>query len=562
VLVPRVMSRFPSCPVMFGLLFLPVSLLGAQGTLPDSVRPGVDAVFARWNHTDTPGCALGISQDGRIVYERGYGMSELQYGLAITPQSIFHVASISKQFTAFSAALLAQDGKLSLDDDIRKYLPEIPDYGTPITVRQLMHHVSGLRDQWQLLGYAGWRFPEDLITEQDVLNIVRRQKGLNFTPQHEWLYSNTGFTLLAVIVKRVSGVSLREFAQQRIFAPLGMTHTHFHDDHSMIVPGRTSAYEARVSGWKISIPDFDTYGATSLFTTTGDLLKWMANLDHPTVGTAALVAEAQTSAVLSDGTPANYGYGLSLGKYRGLTAIGHGGADAGYRAQVERYPERGLAIAVLCNASSSGPNVLVRRVADVVLGTSVPAEPATADPVPQQVSAATLARWVGTYRDTVSQTVIRIRQSGDTLRMVSGVRLIPTSDTTMRMAGSANTLVLHMEGGQVTGVRQLPKGLRDVEYRRESTMVPANGYLAAYAGSYYSEELDARYTLVARDSVLAVEFRKMTDASLAPVFRDGFLANFGATILFTRDAKKRITGFTLTDARVRGVRFEREGVKR
>ena len=188
--------------------------------------------------------------------------------------------------------------------------------------------MSGLRDQWQLLGYAGWRFPEDLITEQDVLNIVKRQKGLNFTPQHEYLYSNTGFSLLAVIVSRVSGISLREFAQQRIFAPLGMTHTHFHDDHSMIVPGRTSAYEPRGSGWRISIPDFDTYGATSLFTTTGDLLKWMANLDHTTVGTAQMVAAAQKSAVLFDGTPAGYGFGLTVGTYRGLTAIGHGGADA------------------------------------------------------------------------------------------------------------------------------------------------------------------------------------------------------------------------------------------
>lgn len=560
--VLRWSARMVAALALFAALPAMTPPLAAQGALTPFVRSQVDAVFARWDHTNTPGCALGVSQNGRTVYERGYGMAELQYGLAITPQSIFHVASISKQFTAFSVALLAQDGKLSLDDDIRKYLPEIPDYGTVITVRQLMHHVSGLRDQWQLLGYAGWRFPEDLITEQDVMNIVRRQKRLNFTPQSEWLYSNTGFTLLAVIVKRVSGQSLREFAQQRIFGPLGMVHTHFHDDHAMIVPGRTSAYIPQANGWKISIPDFDTYGATSLFTTTGDLLTWMNNLDHPTVGTAQLVAEAQKSAVLSDGTPANYGYGLSLGTYRGLVAIGHGGADAGYRAQVERYPERELSIAVLCNAGTAAPNVMLRRVADAVLGASVPAEAVNTDPEPQQVSVDVLARWVGTYRDTVSQSVLRILLSGDTLRQANGPRLIPTNDTTLRLAGSATTYVLRMNGGHVTGLRQLPRTLRNIEYRREASRAPGRDSLATYAGTYYSEELDVRYTLAVRDSVLTVEFRKIDDAPMTMVFPDGFLSSFGATIIFTRDARQRITGFTLTDGRVRGVRFDREGAKR
>lgn len=555
-------SRFVARTLAF-MVVMHTAPLDAQGVLPDSMRTRVDAVFARWDHTNTPGCALGISEQGRTVYERGYGMAELQYALAVTPQSIFHVASISKQFTAFSVALLAQDGKLSLDDDIRKFVPELPDYGTPISVRQLMHHVSGLRDQWQLLGYAGWRFPEDLITEQDVLNIVRRQKGLNFAPQAEYMYSNTGFTLLAMIVKRVSGRTLRDFAEQRIFAPLGMTHTHFHDDHTMIVPGRTSAYEPRDGGgWHISIPVFDTYGATSLFTTTGDLLKWMANLDRPTVGTSQLVAAAQTSAVLTDGTPANYGYGLTIGTYRGLSAIGHGGADAGYRAQVERYPARGLAIAVLCNASNSGPGVLLRRVADVMLGTSVPVAVVPVDTVPKAVSADVLARWVGTYRDTVGQGILRVRRSGDTLRLSDGRRLMPTSDTTVRIAGTTGAFVLRSTGGVVNGVKQVPKGTRDVVYRRETPVVASSALLAVYAGSYYSEELDARYVLVARDSVLAVEHRKLTDAKLTPEFADGFSSSFGATILFTRDAKQRLTGFTLTDGRVRGVRFVREGVKR
>jgi CubicO group peptidase (beta-lactamase class C family) len=195
----------------------------AQQPSDDSTRAAVDRVFAQWNRTDSPGCALGVARGGKVVYEKGYGMSNLESDIAITPGSIFHVASVSKKFTAMAAMLLARDGKLSLDDDIRKYLPEIPDYGHRITVRDSLTHTSGLRDQWDLLFFARGRFDEDRITEADVLDIVSRQKALNFVPGTEYLYSNTGFTLVGTIVKRVSGKTLREFADERIFQPLGMT---------------------------------------------------------------------------------------------------------------------------------------------------------------------------------------------------------------------------------------------------------------------------------------------------------------------------------------------------
>lgn len=561
----RSSRRVHAVASLCGALVVGAAPLDAQRTLPDSLRTKVDAVFTGWDRSNSPGCALGISERGKVVYERGYGMSDLQHALAIAPQSIFHVASVSKQFTAFAVAMLAEDGKLSLDDDVRKHIPELPAYATPITVRQLMHHTSGLRDQWQLLGYAGWRIPEDLITERDVMNIVQRQRGLNFTPQSEWVYSNTGFTLLAVIVRRVSGQSLRDFAHQRIFVPLGMTRTHFHDDHSMIVAGRTSAYAPRPGGgWRISLPVFDTYGATSLFSTTGDLLTWMANLDQPTVGSATLVADAQKSAVLSDGTPANYGYGLSLGTYRGLQVVGHSGGDAGYRAQIERYPSRGLGIAVLCNAATAAPGVLARRVADVMLGSSVPSDASTAtDSAAYAATPAQLERWVGVYRDTVAQTVMSVRRTGEGLRLSDGRSLTPVSDTSVRVGTGSVRLVLRIEKGQVTGMRQLPRGLRDIVLRRETAVTPGKAVLAPYVGTYYSDELDVRYELVSNDTVLALKHRKFNgNALLRAEFVDGYSSTMGATFLFTRDAKKRITGFTLSDGRVRGVRFEREGEKR
>jgi CubicO group peptidase (beta-lactamase class C family) len=529
----------------------------ALGQLPDSVRIRVDAVFSRWDRTDSPGCALGISQQGTPVYSRGYGMSDLQHGLAITPASIFHVASISKEFAAYSVALLAEDGRLSLDDDVRKYVPEVPDLGKVITIRHLIQHTSGLRDQWQLLRYAGWR-EDDLITERDVLGIVSRQKGLNFSPGDEWIYSNTGYTLLGVIVHRVSGKTLRAFAQDRIFAPLGMRDTHFHDDHTMIVRDRTSAYAPREGGgWKISIPVFDTYGATSLFTTPGDLLTWMANLDAPTVGSRALVDAAQRTAVLRDGTPTGYGYGLTVGTYRGLAAIGHGGADAGYRAQVERYPERGLAIAVLCNASTALPGVLLHGVADVLLGPTVPPQRLPFDTPPRTVPAASLQRWVGLYRDTISHAVLRVQLADGALRLGDGQRLVMTSDTSARVGASFSTLVLHATADGVTGVTSGPRTTRDLRFRREAAFAPTRTSLAAFAGAYFSEELDVRYDISATDSSLVIHHRKLDDVKLAPAFRDAFTAEFGTVFEFTRDRAGKVNGFALFDGRVRGVRFER-----
>ncbi|MFN8570760.1 MAG: serine hydrolase domain-containing protein [Gemmatimonadaceae bacterium] len=542
----------------FGLsisaMLFPCAAFG-QG-LADSVRMQVDRVFASWDHTDTPGCALGISDHGRQVYARGYGMSDLQHGLAITPLSIFHVASISKQFAAFAVGLLADDGKLSLDDDVRKYVPEIPDYGVRITIRQLIHHISGLRDQWQLLGYSGWR-EDDLITEQDVLDIVSRQKGLNFSPGAEWVYSNTGYTLLAVITKRVSGQSLREFAQHRIFEPLGMSNTHFHDDHTMIVPNRTSAYQPRPEGkgWAISIPVFDTYGATSLFTTAGDLLKWMSQLDAPKVGSAKLLQEAQTSAVLNDGTPTNYGFGLSIGRYRGQRVVGHGGADAGYRAQVDRYPDRGIAIAVLCNASNSGPGALARRVADALLG-SAPLEQVTMDTVRRTVSDQVRDRWVGTYRDTVSHLVLRIARKGDTVALGDGRLIFFSSDTSAFVRGGGQGFLLRSANGRVTGITQVPKSTRSVEWRRENTYAPDKNALAEFGGSYVSDELDVTYHVAVTDSGLVVRAKRIDAITLQPAWTDAFSTSFDTMLEFTRSGRK-VDGFTISDGRARGIRFAR-----
>ena len=265
-------------------------------------------------------------KDGRIIYKHGYGMADLDHNVTITPSTVFHVASMSKQFTAASIVLLAQEGKLSLDDDVRKYIPELPDFGSLITIGNLIHHTSGLRDQWDLLELAGWRYSLDLITDEDVMSVVARQKELNFKPGEKYVYCNTGYTLLATIVKRVSGMSFREFTTQNIFEPLGMMNTHFRDDHAEIVKNNAYGYEPEKTGtFRLSNTNFDTVGATSLHTTVEDLALWDENFYHPRVGGASFLEQMLQRGKLNNGENQDYAFGLVVGKYKGLATVDHAG---------------------------------------------------------------------------------------------------------------------------------------------------------------------------------------------------------------------------------------------
>jgi CubicO group peptidase (beta-lactamase class C family) len=530
----------------------------ASAPASDSARRAkVDAVFAEWNSTSSPGCSVAISRDGVLDYARGYGMSNLEYDVAITPESIFHVASISKQFTAFSVALLAKEGKLSLDDEVRKYITELPDYGTPVTIRHLIHHTSGLRDQWSLLSMAGWR-GDDLITEDDVLKIVARQKALNFKPGSEYVYSNTGYTLLAVIVKRVSGQSLREFADARIFKPLGMTDTQFHSDHTEIVRRRTSAYQRRdEGGWGVSIPVFDTYGATSLFTTTGDLLKWEQNFVDARVGGRELIGEIQKTAKLNDGSDSGYATGLTVGPYRGLRIVGHGGADAGYRADVVRFPDQKLAIVALCNGSSIAPGTLTRKVAEVYLGDLM-------KPVPSGVKVpdTELAALAGVYFNDTTEQLMRVTVKDGRLRLASGGPPVVALGGGAFAVGDAGTewRFPQASGGAPQELRIVPPPLTTVPafHRLGPATAPSAAALAAMAGDYKSDELlGVVYTVALVDGKLIVRQPKQEDATLEPLTGDRFTSgNFG-TVTFTRSASGQVDGVTFSSGRVRRLHFER-----
>ncbi|MFZ4875898.1 serine hydrolase domain-containing protein [Janthinobacterium sp. Mn2066] len=498
--------------VMSTMLAAPMIAIAAAPA-GSSRHAQVDALFARWDGQATPGCALGIRRNGELDYARGYGMSNLEHGIPITPQSIFHVASISKQFTAFAIGLLAQQGKLSLDDDVRKYVREMPDLGHAITIAQLIHHTNGLREQGQLVNLAGWR-SDDLTTEADILWALARQRHLNFAPGTEVVYGNAAYTVLAVIVRRVSGTSLRAYAEEHIFQPLGMSSTHFHDDHKEMVAGRTAAYSPRAGGgsggWSISIPHIDHYGSTSLFSTVGDLLTWQQNLLDGRVGGPALSAWMQTSGALNDGSPIAYGSGLRLGAYRGLRMVSHDGADAGYRNEAVMFPDQKLAIVALCNASPATPTELTRKVAELYLGEQM-TEPALAPALPGPPAAP--AAWAGLYWSAQTDEVLRLEWQDGVLRQAGATAgLVPIADTVFRPADMPH----EWRFTSATASAPVSLDIRDFWPTRRSFVqinqaMPDPAALAAYAGLYHSDETDMRRRLRRFEVLRAAQMEPMVD---------------------------------------------------
>src|SRR6266446_3672192 len=361
-----------TCGVLAGVLAFG-GLRAANGSGADEKKTAaVDEVFADLTKAGSPGCALGVYRDGKIIYSKGYGLANLEESVAIMPQSVFDIGSTSKQFSAASILLLEKQGKLSVNDDVRKYIPELPDYGQKITILHLLNHTSGLRDYLTLMELAGIN-TDSVTIDEDALQMVFRQKALNFAPGRDWLYSNTGFFLLSVIVKRVSGKTLREFAAENIFVPLEMTHTQYRDDHTSLIANRAMAYDAKEKGggYRLNVSYFEQTGDGAVHTSVEDLLKWDENFYSPRVGGKEFLAEIQERGKLNDGKVLEYAKGLFLQDYRGLHTVSHGGSWGGYRAELLRFPEQHFSVACLCNVGNAGPTRRAQQVADIYLGSSM-----------------------------------------------------------------------------------------------------------------------------------------------------------------------------------------------
>ncbi|MFC1544075.1 serine hydrolase domain-containing protein [Gemmatimonadota bacterium] len=331
-----------------------------------ALTDSVDAMFERWDTDDSPGFALGIFKDGRIIYARGYGMANLEYNIPNTPQTVFRIGSLSKQFTAMCVALLAEQGKLSLDDDIRKFFPEMPEHETPITVRHLVHHTSGIRDYLTLQGLL---VRGEYYSSEDALAVLLRQKGLNFTPGERFSYANSGYFLLAALIERASGMKTSEYAREHIFEPLGMDDTHFHDDLNVIVRNRASGYRpTEEGGYRINMTQLDIIGDGSVYTTIEDFFKWDQNFYHNELGngTQDLMDMVLTKGVLNNGEEITYAFGLDIEKHRGLKIVSHTGSWVGFNTIGIRYPDQRFSVVVFSNGSM-GPGRFARRIVDLYL---------------------------------------------------------------------------------------------------------------------------------------------------------------------------------------------------
>jgi CubicO group peptidase (beta-lactamase class C family) len=385
------------------------TLAVARAQAPDAAAR-VDRVFAKWT-SETPGCAVGVATGGRVTLAKGYGMADLEHDAAITPDTIFEAGSVSKQFTAASVLWLAREKKLSLDDPVRTYVPELPPYSPDITIRHMLTHTSGLRDWGSIAAIAGWPRTTRAHSHAHVLEIASHQRALNFTPGTRWSYTNTGFNLAAIIVERVSGQSFQEFTRAHLFQPLGMTHTSWRDDYTRIVKGRAIAYRERDGIFSTDMPFENVYGNGGLLTTVGDLLKWNEHYDAAPEGDPLSSAAQQQPGTFNDRRTHGYALGLFVGSYRGVREVSHSGSTAGYNAFLTRFPDQHVSVAVLCNATSGQATQYAHAVADIYRGDR--AKPAPPAPTP---TADEIAAHAGLYRSTVTGVPIAIGDRSDALR--------------------------------------------------------------------------------------------------------------------------------------------------
>jgi CubicO group peptidase (beta-lactamase class C family) len=541
----RAVASVKLFPAVLACLLAAVTAQAQRAVAPADAKARTAAIFARYNRTDSPGCAVATAIDGVPAFTAAYGMADMEHAIALTPDSIFEAGSVSKQFTAAAILLLAQQGKLSLDDPARKYLPELPDYGTPITIRHLLTHTSGLRDWGSVEAIAGWPRTTRAYTQSWVLDIASRQRSLNYPPGAAYSYCNTGYNLAAILVGRVAGQTFAAFTEQAIFAPLGMDSTGWRDDYRRIVRNRAIAYNDSGSTMRQEMPFEDVHGQGGLLTTVADLLRWNQNYVDAKVGGRALVQAQQQPARLNDGQAIGYALGLFVGSWRGIAEVNHSGATAAYRSWLARYPDQGLSVAILCNASSANTTELGRKVAELYLPS---AGAPRAQPPTIAVDAAALQARAGLYRSVRdhSTRVLEIREGQ--LRQGNQV-----------LRPIAPNLFAIGEEGQVIfqGSRMRTAGIDAGDwYERVERVSPTEADLQAYAGDYSSDEAEAAFQIAVESNGLVLRRRPYVKTTLIPTYRDAFTYD-GNALRFLRDASGRVTEFSIGEARVWDLRFRK-----
>jgi len=525
----------------------------AQVPNKEKVVVGAERAFEKFTKAyagPAPGCAAAVSLNGEVVFENSFGLADLEHNVPNTSQTIFESGSVAKQFTAASLVLLQQDGKLSLDDAVRKYIPELPDYGSPLTIRHLLNHTSGIRDWGTVLSLTGVGRGERVISQDLALDVITHQRALDFKPGAEYSYSNSGYNLAAIIVERVSKQKFPAFVEERLFKPLGMTNSSWRDDYQRIVPGRAQAYSRQGTGpWRLNMPFMNVYGNGGMLTTVNDWMKWNAMLDSQSLG-APLVNALETRGVLNDGRKIAYALGLTVSRYKGLKDVSHGGSTAGYQTFLARYPDNKVSVGVMCNGTSPSAGGIAASITDEIFGPF----PEIPRPEAGKVSEDELKKLVGGWRNEKTHAPARFVIENGTPRF-SGARLVPMGGGQFAAGGDQLKFTFDKDGKPmsadlVDSDGEVSRFLPELEWK------PTPEELASFKGEWFSEQAGATLTFAVDADKAFLKQRPTMSLPMQPLYKDHFLVQ-GYVLWFTRDKNGKVNTMHVGAPRMRDMPFVR-----
>lgn len=550
------------------ILLLSLSLfIALQGSaqISNTQLQKIDSLFLDWNKPNHPGGTVGIMQKGRIVFSKAYGLASLEYLVPNSPSTRFNIASVSKQFTAMGIVILQQQGKLSVDDDIRKYLPELPDFGETITIRHMLHHTSGLRSLHALLGLAGWR-SDDARTNEDINRFMLNQRDLNFKPGDEYLYCNTGYMLMANIIEKITGEEFPKWMKESIFQPLGMINTYVEDNYSSVVTNNATSYYSRENNeFDRAIEYWGYVGSGNIHSTTDDLLRWLENFNNPQPGWEAQFDILQTMDTLNNGRENTYAFGVRIGDFNGFKSVGHGGSIGGFRSNIVTYPEEELNIAILTNFSSSSPGQKSNRIAEIILGFQNDREKSSSDMIKTiKLSSKTLKKYEGSYWNSTSNYSRKIYFKNDTLRYFRSENnespIVPIAKDEFQMIRVPGVFKIKFDISEAKSLMTVTNddGEQTV-YQSYTPYNPSKEEMVLYTGKYYSPELETTYTLSMMDDTLSWHHPRHGDHKMKILKKDVLEGGWPLSVVkFKRDENGEIIGILVSNGRVRNLWFEKQ----
>jgi CubicO group peptidase (beta-lactamase class C family) len=550
------------------LIILPLTLFADINTISKKQSKAIDKIFTDWDKKDTPGCGLGVMKDGQLIYARGYGMANLEYDIKNNSKSVYRIGSTSKQFTAASIVLLVEKGKLSLDDSLNKFFPDFPTYAKNITIRHLLNHTSGVRD-YLTLSFLKGIGPDDFFTDKDVMQWLINQTELNFTPGEEFVYSNSGYWLLGQIVNQVAEMTMAEFAEKEIFKPLGMYNTHFHNDHTQIVKNRASGYRPNdEKGFQISMTTLDMIGDGGIFTSIQDIKKWDDAYYDSKVLSKKFWEMMTQQGKLNNNEEIDYASGLFISDHKGLKTVSHGGAFVGFRAELLRFPEQKLSIAIFANRSDASPSSMAYKVADVFLSDQYIVEIKDESKAPKEnthTSTKTMEfsydKLIGTYEldvgiditMSVKEDKLHAKQhwNGKEYDLVKIENNTYQIDDTPHIKFTFTDLK-----DNFTQNVTVDNAGRITESKRKPDIDLSEITLEDFVGDFYSKELDVNYKMFLEDGLIKAKVENNDSVELSVTNKD--LLNYqGIQLKFSR-SNEMIDGFIMDAGRVKNLKFAKK----